>query len=70
MAIRIEKDKKTLGPMSIEKLYWDELWQEIANLQTMYRQAQQGEDEKTKQAIVDSITHLIGHLKVILEDGR
>lgn len=56
--------------MSIEKLYWDELWQEIENLETLYRQAQHREDEKTRQAMVDSITHLIGHLKVILEDGR
>ncbi|MCL6527641.1 MAG: hypothetical protein K6T57_12265 [Thermaceae bacterium] len=70
MAVRVEKDKKTLGPMSIEKLYWEELWEEVEHLQALYRQAQSHENEKIKQAIVDSITHLVGHLKVILEDGR
>jgi ribosomal protein S17E len=70
MAVRTPKDKKTLGPMSIDEQYWAELLEKMDNLKRLYRLAQRSETKKLKQEITNSITHLIGHLKVINEDGR
>ncbi len=70
MALRTTKDKKTLGPMSIDEQYWAELFEEMDNLKRLYQLAQRSETEKIKQDITSTIIHLIAHLKVINEDGR
>jgi hypothetical protein len=59
--------------MGISSAYWEELLEEMHRLKSLYRKAKalppQGR-EKVQEALLSSVIHLMGHLKVIFEDAE
>ena len=59
--------------MGIPHAYWDELLVEMDTLKTLYVKARALPPNKRKQvhkALLDSLTHLLGHVQVMYDDAK
>ncbi|RIH93170.1 hypothetical protein Mgrana_00968 [Meiothermus granaticius NBRC 107808] len=74
MATRGSPAEKTdEGLMDIPQGYWEELLEEMDTFKSLYRKAQAlppEKREKTQEALLSSLIHLLGHLRVIYDEAK
>ncbi len=66
-------EKTTEGLMDIPPAYWEELLEEMETFKALYRKAKTlppEKREKVQQALLTSLIHLLGHLRVIYDEAE
>ena len=66
-------EKATEEVMGIPHAYWEELLEEMNNLKSLYNKAKTLPPNKRTQvheALLDSLTHLLGHIQVMYDDAK
>ncbi len=74
MATRTDPTKKTAeGLMDIPQAYWEELLREMDTFKSLYHKAKAlppEKREKVQEALLHSLIHLLGHLRVIYDEAN
>ncbi|MCL6529763.1 hypothetical protein [Meiothermus ruber] len=74
MATRTGPTEKTVeGLMNIPSAYWEELLEEMDTFKSLYHKAKAlppEKREKAQEALLSSLIHLLGHLRVIYDEAN